>query len=64
MSKTWKIIREGDDPLALRLSIGSPNGFDHKENGYIVYRGETQECVELLEIALAELKGHLKEQGE
>ncbi len=60
----WKIIRESDDPLALRLSIGSPHGFDTKENGYIVYRGETQECIELLEIALEEFKKHLQAQGE
>lgn len=66
MSKNWKIIREADDPLALRLSIGSPNGngFTIENDGYIVYRGDTQECIQLLETALAQLKSHYKEQGE
>lgn len=57
----WKIIREANDPLALRLSIGAPHDVD---DGYIVYRGDTSNCVALLETALEELKQHLQEQGE
>lgn len=63
-STNWRIIREADDPLALRLSIGTPLGFDIEENGYIVYRGDTKVCVELLENALKQFKKHLEEQGE
>lgn len=64
MSK-WKIIREADDPIALRLSIGSPpeetpDGYV----GYIVYRGDTEECLNLLEQAVQELKKFYGEQGE
>ena len=46
----WKIIREANDPLALRLSIGSPSGsqFSIEDDGYIVYRGDTRVCIELL----------------
>ena len=60
MSK-WKVIRESDDPLALRLSIGSPHGED---SGYIVYRGDTKECLTLLVRALEELRQHMEVQGE
>lgn len=56
----WKIIREADDPLALRLSIGGvPNNL-----GYIVYRGDTKQCLELLRKALDRLEQHFNEQGE
>lgn len=57
----WKIIREANDPLALRLSIGGPHDID---GGYIVYRGDTANCLVLLEEAVIELKQHLQEQGE
>jgi hypothetical protein len=63
MSK-YSIIREQDDPLALRLSIGSPHGFDTKTNGYIVYRGDTKACIDLLENALEKFKQYYEEQGE
>lgn len=56
----WKIIREADDPLALRLSVGGVPG----ELGYVVYRGDTKECVELLRTALSKLEAHYEEQGE
>jgi hypothetical protein len=58
--ETWKIVREADDPIALRLSIGGIEG----ELGYIVYRGETEDCVKLLRKALDKFETHLKEQGE
>lgn len=61
---TYKIIREADDPLGLRLSIGSPNGFDVQKDGYIVYRGDTKRCIELLERALEQFKAYYEEQGE
>lgn len=57
----WKIIREQDDPIALRLSIGAPTG---SGEGYIVYRGETKDCLDLLEKAVTELKQLYEEQGE
>lgn len=58
--ETWKITREADDPLALRLSIGGiPT-----ELGYIVYRGDTKACLELLRQAEKELTKIYKEQGE
>lgn len=56
----WKIIRESDDPLALRLSIGGVEG----ELGYIVYRGDTEACLKLLRKALNKLETHYSEQGE
>lgn len=56
----WKITREADDPLALRLSIGGIDG----ELGYIVYRGDTKACLELLHRAQQQLEKHFKEQGE
>jgi hypothetical protein len=59
-SEEWKIIREADDPWALRLSIGGVPD----ELGYIVYRGDTKACLELLRKALGRLEKHLVEQGE
>lgn len=67
MANNWKIIREENDPIALRLSIGSPhvpNVPEIKENGYIVYRGDTEDCLVLLREAVLQLEKHLKEQGE
>ena len=64
MSKNWKIIRETDDPLALRLSIGSPHVGSITDDGYIVYRGGTKTCIDLLENALNEFKQYYQEQGE
>lgn len=47
-----KIIKEKDDPMTNRLSIGGS-----KEEGcYIVYRGETKDCLQVLENALEALK--------
>jgi hypothetical protein len=64
MNTNWKIIREQDDIMAFRLSIGCPLGFDMTENGYIVYRGGTEHCIKLLEEALKNLKMHYEEHGE
>jgi len=59
-AEEWKVIREADDPMALRLSIGGiPDTL-----GYIVYRGDTKLCLELLRKALKKLEEHLEEQGE
>jgi hypothetical protein len=56
----WKVIREADDPIALRVSVGGrPDEF-----GYIVYRGETKECLQLLYRAYQEMSKFYKEQGE
>lgn len=45
----FKIIKEQDDPMTNRLSIGGS-----KEEGcYIVYRGDTLDCGRVLEEALA-----------
>jgi hypothetical protein len=60
----WTIIREQDDPLALRLSIGSPNIGNIKDDGYIVYRGDTKTCLELLKNAVKKLEVYYEEQGE
>lgn len=44
----FKVVKEQDDPMTNRLSIGGS-----KEEGcYIVYRGETKDCLEVLEQAL------------
>jgi hypothetical protein len=56
----WKVIREADDPLALRLSVGGVEG----ELGYIVYRGDTEACLKLLRKAATKLENHFNEQGE
>lgn len=56
----WKIIREADDPIALRLSIGGVEN----ELGYIVYRGDTAACLKLLRKAVTKLEAHFNEQGE
>lgn len=58
--ENWKVTRESDDPLALRLSIGGVEG----ELGYIVYRGDTQACLKLLRKAVKKLEAHYAEQGE
>ena len=59
-TEQWKIIREADDPMALRLSIGGVEG----DLGYIVYRGDTKDCLRLLRRALKKLEAHYNEQGE
>jgi hypothetical protein len=59
-NEKWQITREADDPLALRLSVGSHEG----KFGYIVYRGETKECLQLLYRAYQEMDKFYKEQGE
>jgi hypothetical protein len=47
----FKVVKEVDDPLTNRLSIGGS-----KEDGcYIVYRGDTEVCREILEEALGAL---------
>lgn len=48
----FKIIKEKDDPMTNRLSIGGS-----KEEGcYIVYRGDTKDCIEVLEQAVEAIK--------
>lgn len=48
----FKIIKEKDDPMTNRLSIGGS-----KDDGcYIVFRGEIKDCHEVLEQALEALK--------
>ena len=48
----FKIIKEEDDPITNRLSIGGS-----KEEGcYIVYRGETADCLAILENSLEALR--------
>lgn len=56
---SYKIVREAADPLAQRLSIGSPNGTDPQQDGYIVYRGDPDTCLEVLRTATAELEKHV-----
>ncbi len=47
----FKIIKEENDPLTNRLSIGG-----EKEKGcYIVFRGDIKDCKEVLENALEAL---------
>lgn len=56
----WKIIREANDPIALRISVGGKVD----EFGYIVHRGDTKACLDLLKQAALQLEKHLNEQGE
>jgi hypothetical protein len=47
----FKVIKEEDDPITNRLSIGGS-----KEEGcYIVFRGDINDCYEVLENALEAL---------
>lgn len=47
----FKVVKESDDPITNRLSIGGS-----KEDGcYIVYRGDTKVCQEILGQALEAL---------
>lgn len=48
----FKIIKEQDDPMTNRLSIGGSKS----EGCYVVYRGNTKDCLEVLENALEALK--------
>jgi hypothetical protein len=59
-TEQWKVTREADDPQALRLSIGGVEG----ELGYIVYRGDTKKCLNLLKRAVSKLEEHYTDQGE
>lgn len=48
----FKVVKEKDDPMTNRLSIGGS-----KEEGcYIVYRGKTEDCLRVLENALEAMK--------
>lgn len=48
----FKILKQPDDPICNRLSIGGI-----KDKGcYITYRGDINTCVEILEEALAAFK--------
>lgn len=48
--KNVSIIREPEDPIAeTRISLGSPRG---SEDFYIVFRGDPEKVVELLQNAL------------
>lgn len=62
----WIINRERDDPVALRISVGCPmqgvfNASEIKKAGYLVYRGDPEDCLILLREALAKLEQHVKE---
>lgn len=48
----FKVVKEKDDPMTNRLSIGGSKN----EGCYIVYRGETKDCLEVLEQALEAMK--------
>ncbi len=48
----FKVVKEKDDPMTNRLSVGGS-----KEEGcYVVYRGETEDCVSVLEQAVIALR--------
>lgn len=48
----FKVVKEKDDPITNRLSIGGS-----KEDGcYIMFRGNIDVCLEVLEEAVAALK--------
>ena len=47
------VCRRPTDPLALRISIGEGAS---KNTAYCVFRGDEQDCLELLERALAAMK--------
>lgn len=48
----FKVAKEKDDPMTNRLSIGGS-----KEEGcYIVYRGDTEVCLEVLEQAVIAMR--------
>ncbi len=47
----FKVMKEKDDPMTNRLSIGGS-----KEEGcYVVYRGETEDCLSVLTEAVEAL---------
>lgn len=49
----WSIIREPDDKLAdVRVSLGTKK----KLGSYIVFRGEPEEVIQLLEESLSEAR--------
>lgn len=60
LQEEWKVTREPDDPMALRVSVGGVEG----ELGYVVYRGDTEACLRLLKRAVTKLEQHYNEQGE
>ena len=50
----WAISREPDDGIAkTRISLGEPRGF---AGAYLVFRGEPDNVIKLLEQALAEAR--------
>lgn len=51
----WHIEKKEDDHLAFRISIGKPREYP-SEGGYIVYRGDKETIIKILEKALEELK--------
>ena len=53
----WSIIREPDDGIAkTRVSLGEPRGF---AGAYIVFRGEPEDVIKLLEESLSEARMRL-----
>lgn len=55
----WKLIREPDDPIAkVRISLGTPKGMPGA--AYIVFRGDPDEVIELMEEALSGAQEALK----
>jgi hypothetical protein len=56
------IIREPDDPIAdVRISLGTPRGLLNMDMFYIVFRGDPEKAIELLEKALVAAKEALPE---
>lgn len=47
MTPPWRVIREPEDPLALRASIGGNDDVGH----YLVFRGDPQKVVDMLKSA-------------
>jgi hypothetical protein len=51
-----RIVREEDDPLALRASIGGREGMGF----YLVYRGNPQEVLEMLRAVVKDAENELR----
>lgn len=50
----WSIIREPDDEIAaVRISLGKPKDF---EGAYMVFRGDPEEVIKLLEKSVSEAR--------
>ncbi len=57
MSWEWSIIREPDDKLAkTRISLGSVDLGPGAQGAYMVFRGDPEEIVQLLEESVSEAR--------